>query len=221
MFQLSSLFHLTTGSVIAMKSLDRERDSTYSLVISCRDMGNPHLTSPTSLRLDIKVLDENDNAPVFNAQQYSATIKENTPIGSTILFMNITDPDAGKNGMFNVSMIKLDGKNVFGYDSQTSALVLTGKLDFEKTAVYQFTVIAKDFGSPSLEKSAAVCISLNHRYALASSFPFIPDDLSSKRCMNSRDVETTGGTGDTCPPRFCNKQRSAFFIFRNSSFSLI
>ena len=30
----------------------------------------------------------------------------------------------------------------------------------------------------------------------------------------------TGGTGSTCPPRFCNKQRSALFIFRKCPFFL-
>ncbi len=141
-----------------MKPLDHERDPQYNLVINCEDMGDPQLTSKNTLQLQVNVLDENDNSPRLSRQDYTANVKEDLPIGSTILFVNITDPDAGANGMFNLSIIEASARTMFEYNPVSCALTLKKKLDYEKVKSYHFTVIAKDFGTPSLEKSAEVCV---------------------------------------------------------------
>lgn len=150
------IFLFLPGVVIAIKPLDRERTPFYSLVITCQDMGNPQLYSPDSFQLDINLLDENDNSPVFNSQVYTTKILENTTIGSTILLMTVGDSDAAKNGKFNLTIVEKSAQRVFKYNQSAGALILARKLDFESQSSYHFTVVAKDHGIPPLEKSAVV-----------------------------------------------------------------
>ena len=145
------------GNVIAVNPLDHERNSHYELKISCRDLGNPQLTCQSSFTLSINVQDENDNSPAFDSEKYSTDVPENTAIGSVILKINVSDPDSGPNGNFSLTMKGDSARSVFKYDRNEGALILIGSLDFEKKSHYQFSVVAKDFGTPPLEKSASVC----------------------------------------------------------------
>ena len=54
---------------------------TFTLNIRVTDRGNPPLSS--SSQLEIEVTDENDNAPVFSLASYRATVRENTPQGTS------------------------------------------------------------------------------------------------------------------------------------------
>ena len=147
---------ILTGRVMAMNSLDHERTSYYKLEISCRDLGDPQLTSQSYFTMIINVQDENDNSPSFDSEKYSAGVPENTGIGSVILKMKVSDPDSGANGNFSLA-IKGSAQNVFTFNSERS-LVLNSKLDYEIQSHYQFSVVAKDYGTPSLEKSASVSL---------------------------------------------------------------
>lgn len=63
--------------------IDRELQSSYTLLVVARDRGEPPLS--TQMRLLIQVLDENDNSPVFDPKQYSASVAENASIGAMVL----------------------------------------------------------------------------------------------------------------------------------------
>lgn len=83
----STAIPFTLGSVDGLLRvsgwLDREVQAYYNLAVIARDRGEP----PKLTRTDIlvKVLDENDNAPVFDPKQYSASIAENASIGASVL----------------------------------------------------------------------------------------------------------------------------------------
>lgn len=63
--------------------LDRETKANYTLKVRTKDRGEP--PRQTEMDLLVRILDENDNSPVFNPKQYSAFIPENTSIGVTVL----------------------------------------------------------------------------------------------------------------------------------------
>lgn len=63
--------------------LDRELKSNYNLMVTARDRGEPPRSSNT--RIEVKILDENDNSPIFDPKQYSASIAENASIGASVL----------------------------------------------------------------------------------------------------------------------------------------
>lgn len=68
--------------------LDREKRSSYSLVIEAFDGGSPRRVG--SMTLEVTVTDINDHAPVFNQSRYHAIISESLPQGSSILQVSST-----------------------------------------------------------------------------------------------------------------------------------
>lgn len=63
--------------------IDREIRNNYTLLVTAKDRGDP--PRMTHSQVSIKVLDENDNSPVFDPKQYSASIAENASIGASVL----------------------------------------------------------------------------------------------------------------------------------------
>lgn len=63
--------------------LDREKRSSYTLVIEAFDGGSPRRIG--SMTLEVTVTDINDHAPLFNQSRYHAIISESLPQGSSIL----------------------------------------------------------------------------------------------------------------------------------------
>lgn len=69
--------------------LDREQTSNYTLQVTAKDRGEPPRSS--SITVTVTVLDENDNSPVFDPKQYSATVAENASIGASVLQVSEID----------------------------------------------------------------------------------------------------------------------------------
>lgn len=63
--------------------LDRELRASYKLKVTARDRGEPPRSTQTEIH--VKILDENDNSPVFDPKHYSAAVAENASIGAMVL----------------------------------------------------------------------------------------------------------------------------------------
>ena len=64
-------------------ALDRETLAHYKLTIRASDQGKPVL-SP-SKDVPIKILDVNDNDPIFTLEPYSAQISEDAAVSSRVV----------------------------------------------------------------------------------------------------------------------------------------
>ncbi|XP_048816745.1 protocadherin gamma-A4-like isoform X16 [Lagopus muta] len=78
-------------SVVTSRELDRERASEYNVTVRASDGGSPSLRSGAVLAL--RVLDVNDNAPVFAEARYSARVSENNAEGALVLTQAQPNPD--------------------------------------------------------------------------------------------------------------------------------
>lgn len=67
--------------------LDRELRASYKLKVTARDRGEPPRSTQTEIH--VKILDENDNSPVFDPKHYSAAVAENASIGAMVLQVSI------------------------------------------------------------------------------------------------------------------------------------
>ncbi|XP_027766402.1 protocadherin gamma-A12-like, partial [Empidonax traillii] len=81
--------------VVTARELDREQQSEYNVTVRASDGGWPALQSSRVLAL--RVLDVNDNAPVFSQERYSARLRENNAAGALVLVVRATDADWGGN----------------------------------------------------------------------------------------------------------------------------
>ncbi|ALC39766.1 ft [Drosophila busckii] len=132
----------TDGVLRVAAALDRELQSSYSLNITARDRGMPPLVSATQLK--IKVMDENDNMPVFDPKQYSAAVAENASIGAMVLQVSATDMDEGDNGRVRYSIVAGDQNRDFSISEDTGIVRVDKNLNYERKARYVLTVKAED-----------------------------------------------------------------------------
>ncbi|XP_069510252.1 protocadherin gamma-B5-like isoform X14 [Ambystoma mexicanum] len=135
-----------SAELVLGKVLDREKESHHHLILTACDGGDPVRSS--TVDINIKVLDANDNFPVFSQQIYKATVSERAANNSLVLQVRATDSDEGSNARvtYSFSSIADSALNTFSLDPDTGEIRVKGPLDFEKTNTYKMSVEAKDGG---------------------------------------------------------------------------
>lgn len=133
--------------LILSKKLDRETQDVFSLTIEGFDGGIPARTG--RLQMKIRVLDENDNPPVFNQTEYHTSIHEDAPVGSFVCQIHATDPDLGDNGRvtYEINRRQSDLNHVFSINETTGVVYLNQKLDFETQPFHELIIRARDNGA--------------------------------------------------------------------------
>ncbi|XP_067288965.1 protocadherin gamma-A11-like isoform X2 [Pseudorasbora parva] len=135
--------------MILQRPLDRETQSSFTLLLEAFDGGDPVLSG--TVQIHINVLDNNDNAPVFTQRVYKTTITENALKG-TILTVSASDADEGSNSVVTYYISDTIKKNIadmFLVNEQTGELILNGQVDYEKVSHYELNIQAKDQGGLS------------------------------------------------------------------------
>ncbi|XP_023311979.1 cadherin-related tumor suppressor, partial [Anoplophora glabripennis] len=122
--------------------IDREAKNNYTLLVTAKDRGDPPRSTQTSIF--VKVLDENDNSPVFDPKQYSASIAENASIGASVLQVSATDIDDGLNGRIRYSISSGDTNRDFSIAEDTGVVRVAKNLNYERKSRYVLTVRAED-----------------------------------------------------------------------------
>ncbi|XP_069510246.1 protocadherin gamma-B5-like isoform X9 [Ambystoma mexicanum] len=128
------------------KALDREKESHHHLILTAYDGGDPVRSS--TVDINIKVLDANDNFPVFTQETYRAAISEGAANNSLVLQVRATDSDEGSNARvtYSFSSIADSALNTFSLNAESGDIKVRRTLDFEKTSSYEIVVEAKDGG---------------------------------------------------------------------------
>ncbi|XP_045523939.1 cadherin-related tumor suppressor isoform X1 [Pieris brassicae] len=130
------------GILRATGKLDRELKSSYTITVKAKDRGDP--PQITSTKIDIKILDENDNSPVFDPKQYSASVPENASIGASVLQVSATDIDEDSNGRVRYSIDYGDDNRDFSISEDTGIVRVAKNLNFERKSRYILTIRAED-----------------------------------------------------------------------------
>jgi hypothetical protein len=111
-----------TGSVRVNQAIDREsrgvNDNEVRLVVTIQD--EPEEGAPPNVvrvPITVIILDENDNAPVFQGTPYKASVAEDTPVGSTLFqALEVTDADL-VGDVLDVQCVHRDGYDIGVCDS--------------------------------------------------------------------------------------------------------
>uniref|UniRef100_A0A3Q4MGH4 Cadherin domain-containing protein n=1 Tax=Neolamprologus brichardi TaxID=32507 RepID=A0A3Q4MGH4_NEOBR len=140
-----------TVELVLQKVLDREKQSVIKLILIALDAGTPPKSG--SMTIIVNVLDINDNPPVFSQMLYKVSIHENVNIGTSIITLNATDLDDGKNGKDQDHVL-----NIFQIDEHTGLLTVKGTIDFEEHPAFEIRVQASDKGSPQMTAQCKVLI---------------------------------------------------------------
>ncbi|XP_064243861.1 protocadherin gamma-A10-like [Passer domesticus] len=145
--------------VVTASELDREQVWEYNVTVRAADGGSPSLQSSAVLAL--RVLDVNDNAPVFLEERYSARLAENNAAGALVLTVRATDADWGQNARvrYRLAEGRVRGAPLSSYVSvqaETGALYALRSLDYEQVRELQLWVRAEDGGAPALSSNVSV-----------------------------------------------------------------
>ncbi|KAF7223485.1 protocadherin-23 isoform X2 [Nothobranchius furzeri] len=127
--------------------VDRETQDFYVLTIEAFDGGIPVRTG--TQQVNIHVLDENDNPPVFNQTEYHTSVREDAPTGSAICQVHATDRDLADNGRisYEINRRQSDPNHVFSINKTSGLIYLDKPLDFEAQLFHELIISARDNGA--------------------------------------------------------------------------
>uniref|UniRef100_A0A8C8BP71 Protocadherin-15 n=1 Tax=Otus sunia TaxID=257818 RepID=A0A8C8BP71_9STRI len=141
----NNLFRITSnGSIYTAVKLNREVRDYYELIVEATDGAvDPRRSTIT---LAIKVLDIDDNSPVFTNASYDVCVPENLPPGTVFLQLEAKDIDLGSD--VNYRIRTQEALQYFALDKHTGELSLVQSLDYESfsdtEATFTFLVEAFD-----------------------------------------------------------------------------
>ncbi|XP_066416496.1 protocadherin alpha-13-like [Molothrus aeneus] len=137
-----------TGEIHLTAPLDFEEVSVFDFRIEATDQGTPPLSG--HCRVELEVLDVNDNAPEVWVTSLSVPVAEDASVGTVVALLSVSDRDSGENGrvrcwVWPASPFGLEATFLGSY-----SLVLREALDRERVSEYEVEVRAEDGGAPAL-----------------------------------------------------------------------
>ncbi|KAM5134635.1 cadherin-15 isoform 2-T2 [Callospermophilus lateralis] len=151
-----------TGRVFLNAMLDREETDRFRLRAFALDLGGSTLEDPTDL--EIVVVDQNDNRPVFLQEAFTGHVLEGAAPGTYVTRAEATDADDPDtdNAALRYSILEQGSPGLFSIDEHTGEIrtVQVG-LDREVVAVYNLTLQVADMSGEGLTATASAIISLD------------------------------------------------------------
>ncbi|XP_071254568.1 protocadherin alpha-8-like isoform X18 [Salvelinus alpinus] len=182
--------NLKTGVLYVNERIDREELCAKSS--KCTVGVEAVINNPLKLyRLEINILDVNDNAPSFRIHSQTLDIAESTLPGLRFALSEASDADVGKN---TVSTYKLSPNEYFSLDthkgggSVSAELVLQKALDREKQPVIQLTLTAVDGGNPPKSGTSQIIV---HVLDNNDNAPVFSNSLYKTRILENVPLGTT------------------------------
>uniref|UniRef100_A0A8C5NAN9 Cadherin domain-containing protein n=1 Tax=Gouania willdenowi TaxID=441366 RepID=A0A8C5NAN9_GOUWI len=149
------------GELVVNDRIDREALCAQSA--SCVLPLQVVVEEPLQLfRVEVEILDINDNAPRFPSNEITLEIAESTVIGVRFPLESAIDPDVGSNSLKSYTLSKDDCFNIRIKEAaggrKVPELILSKVLDREKKAVHKLLLTALDGGNPVRSGTAQITI---------------------------------------------------------------
>ncbi|XP_048187567.1 protocadherin gamma-A2-like [Perognathus longimembris pacificus] len=166
--------------LVLERALDREEEAIHHLVLVASDGGKPVRSGTCHIR--IKVLDVNDNAPVFTQPEYRVSVPENIPVGTRILTVSATDTDEGYNAQVTYFLEQIPGEpsDKFELESTSGDLTIIKGLDYEAATFHEIDIEAQDGpGLLTITKVTITVLDVNDNapeFDMMSATSSVPED---------------------------------------------
>ncbi|XP_063784922.1 protocadherin gamma-C5-like [Pseudophryne corroboree] len=146
-----------TGDIRVKGQLDFEKQRSYEISVKALDHGAPEMEGHCVIQVDIE--DVNDNAPEIIISSLVTSIPEDTPIGTTVGLLRVSDLDTGENGEVQLE-ISPDLPFTITSNQNHYSLVTNGLLDRESASQYTVQLTGTDLGVPRLKTQTVVNITV-------------------------------------------------------------
>ena len=147
----------STVKLIVTEKLDRETTDSYKFNVIAKDGGMP--PKKGSLAVNVTITDINDNNPAFDKTSYNVTVREDIPIGSTVIQISATDKDIGTNGLVTYKLSHLQKEanlKYFSIDLLTGNMTVKENLALSSMSYFRLIVEAIDQGEAPVTSQAFV-----------------------------------------------------------------
>ncbi|XP_020860669.1 protocadherin alpha-13-like [Phascolarctos cinereus] len=153
-------FHIVpdTGEIRIKGELDFEKNDIYEIRVEAIDKGNLPMAGHCTVLVEI--LDTNDNSPEVSVTSLSLPVREDSPPGTVIALISVSDRDSGANGQVTCSLSPPGPFTLVSTFRNYYSLVLEGSVDRESVPAYELVVTAKDGGTPALWATASVSVGI-------------------------------------------------------------
>ena len=170
----SFVLNADTGDITTAFELDREILSTslFVLTVYAVDLSGPSART-SSATVEISLLDNNDNNPIFLSSVYRSSVKENLPAGASVVTVSAIDKDDGSNAELVYSIVEGNDGNAFQINITTGAITTQTALRYNSPPKYSLNVTATDKGSPALYSSCVVMVTVTAANNNAPQFPHL------------------------------------------------
>ncbi|XP_006816874.2 cadherin-23-like [Saccoglossus kowalevskii] len=154
-----------TGNIYTNRVFDYEvtQDRLHTFNVTGMDMGMPSRIS--SSLVVIRVLDVNDNPPMFTQDQYNGTILDGSLTYSPVVVTHAFDLDSGDNGdiSYHITdnttyLFEVDYKGVVYLTDDVAYDDLIQILDPQDSL--QFSVVSRDNGTPTLLSKTTIFVTI-------------------------------------------------------------
>ncbi len=143
------------------RGLDRESQNRYVLRVMAKNRGPIRGGDVDEAQVIVQVRDGND-PPVFERASYSAEVREDAAVGSSVVTVAAVDRDVRPhNSLFSYSISYGDDDGRFSIDPASGLIEVAAKLDREEVPSYNLTVSAIDGGSPPATGTTLVSVVLS------------------------------------------------------------
>ncbi|XP_054840715.1 protocadherin gamma-B5-like isoform X2 [Eublepharis macularius] len=145
------------GTITLMGLLDFEETDEYTMTVAAKDGGG----LLTHCKVNVRVLDENDNSPEVNLASLFSPVPEGSPSGTLIALINVNDKDTGDNGKVSCRIQNDLPFKLLSSSNNFYKLMLDRALDRERTPGYNITITATDHGTLPLSTQKIISLQIS------------------------------------------------------------
>ncbi|KAK5877976.1 hypothetical protein CesoFtcFv8_025431 [Champsocephalus esox] len=152
---------LTTGSLMTVRSLDREEIGWHNITVLAMEMNNP--TKISSVSVAVRVLDVNDNPPTLT-HYLEAYVCENAKAGQLVQTVTAVDPDeplGGQRFYYSLAPEAANNPNFTLRDNQdNTAWILTrrGGWSHQDQTVFYLPIFISDGEQPVQSSTSTLTV---------------------------------------------------------------
>jgi hypothetical protein len=159
----------SSGIMETSKKLDYESTTSYELIITVSDKGEP-VSLRTNVTVLIPVRAVNEYAPRFSNSTYSANVVAESPPATIVLRVSADDSDKGPDGLLTYRMVA-NTSNHFTVNASSGDIVLSNFVYYDcfepENNVFSLTIEVIDRGHPAKSMSMNITVAVvprnNHR----------------------------------------------------------
>ncbi|KAH3880472.1 hypothetical protein DPMN_004386, partial [Dreissena polymorpha] len=144
----------STGQLSLQAVLDFETIQSYAVLVYVKDGGSPQLTS--TVTVEVQITDVNEHSPQFRSTPYSANVREDELVGTSVFRVSATDGDAD-----SIKFSIDPPMDEFEIDPNTGILYLTQIVDYDTvTGPLIIVIVATDDGTVSGKRSSTATVTI-------------------------------------------------------------